>query len=577
MGKDSDVTEKSSLFPGENDFFSLIGDGDVGGKAKGLITSGSHLLSYFKEEEFDKIQLEIPRFSVITTSFYDEFIKINSLPDLSNSDLSDERIVHHFLNADFPVTLNGKLRQLISDTSHPLAVRSSSLMEDALKSPFAGVYKTKMIPNHQPDPDKRFHQLADAVKYVYASTFFKDARSYRTAIGADHSTEKMAVIIQEIAGSRHNRRFYPNISGVSRSYNFYPTGHASPDDGVINLALGLGKTIVDGGHSWIYSPAYPAAQPPYGSARDLLNNSQARFWAVNMGATPPYDPVKETEYMIQLDLTEAEYDNTISLLASTYDHESDQIRMGTGNPGPRIITFAPILSMDLIPLNHFIKELTKQCEKVVQNKVEIEFAVTITSKGERKAVFSFLQVRPMMDLTSINVQLDQIRKEDCLVYSENVMGNGEVENIDSIVMVDPEFFDFKFSRQAAMEIEQLNQIMLQKKKPYLLIGFGRWGSSDPWLGIPVNWGQISGVKAIVESTKSDRVIDMSQGSHFFHNMNSLSVLYFSIEKSESSLINWEWLKEQKVTKRLNFCKILELSSPLHILVDGRKRSGVIYK
>lgn len=577
MDRNSSHTDNSPSFPGETDFYTLLGDGDVGGKAKGLISTGEHLLPHFKENPIGNIRFEIPRFTVITTSFYDTFITHNNLENLVFSDMSDERIAHHFLNGHLPVTLNRELMDLIGNTSSPLAVRSSSLMEDALDSPFAGTYKTKMIPNHQPDPDKRFHQLSEAVKYVYASTFFRDARSYRQSIGIKDSDEKMAVIIQEIAGAHHNRRYYPNIAGVAKSFNFYPVGNARPEDGVVHLALGLGKTIVDGGYSWHFSPAYPKVQPPYNSPKDLLNNSQTRFWAVNIGKPPPYDPVRETEHMIQLDLAEAEYDDTISLIASTYDGPSDLIRMGTGNQGPRVITFAPILDLELLPLNQFIKIFMSQCEKLLKNRVEIEFAVTLGSKSSDGATFSFLQVRPLKELTPVSTDLATIPGADCLLYSENVMGNGEINDIETILMVDPDTFDLSQSREIAGEIEYLNQIMLKQKKPYLLMGFGRWGSSDPWLGIPVSWGQISGARSIVESSLSERSIDMSQGSHFFHNMTSLSIIYFSMDNSKNSRIDWNWLKERQVMNKTNYCKLLQTPSPLHVIADGIKRTGVILK
>ncbi|MEK6553125.1 MAG: PEP/pyruvate-binding domain-containing protein, partial [Bacteroidota bacterium] len=338
----------------------------------------------------------------------------------------------------------------------------------------------------------------------------------------------MAVIMQEVVGYKYDVRFYPNFSGVARSYNFYPTGRAKPENGVVNLAHGLGKTIVDGGIVWSYSPAFPKAVTPFADPSDILKNTQTKFWAVNMNPVIEYDPTKETEYLIQPDLSEADYDDTLKYIASTYNASSQRIVMGTGNSGPRVINFLQLLSMNEFKFNDLIKKLLEVYEQALGTPVEIEFAVTISNEPI-KLRLGFLQVRPMV-VSDETIDLDESEMygDDVLVASDRVMGNGLVDNIFNIVFVKPETFDKKDTVKIAAEIDSINKELVNGNTKYLLIGFGRWGSSDPWLGIPIDWGQIAGVKAIVESTLFGINVELSKGSHFFHNLTSFSISYFSI-------------------------------------------------
>lgn len=502
----------------------------------------------------------------------------NDLYDTGLSNIPDDRIAHAFQNAELPVELLGDLRTLISKVHSPLAIRSSSLLEDAIYEPFAGVYVTKMIPNNQPDTDTRFQKLVEAIKFVYSSVFFKDAKSYIGATKQSIENEKMAVIIQEVVGKRHWDRFYPHISGVARSYNFYPTGHANPEDGVVDLALGLGKTIVDGDRSWTYSPAFPKAVPPYNSIGDLLKETQTEFWTINMGRPPEYDPIKETEYMMKGNLKDAELDGTLDFLASTYVPDRDRISPGIGAKGPRLLNFAPILVNTQIPLNNLIKTLLKLCEDAVGTAVEIEFAITLDNRTGLPARFGFLQVRPMVvSDEKVDVSMDELIGDNILAASENVLGNGIIDGIQDVVYVKPESFSAQNSPHIAMELENLNRKFISSGNPYLLIGFGRWGSSDPWLGINVNWGQISGAKVIVEATLPDMNVELSQGSHFFHNITSLKISYFSVHHEGKYKIKWGWLDRQNVVTEMNYVKHVKLESPLKIKVDGRSGRGVILK
>jgi hypothetical protein len=334
----------------------------------------------------------------------------------------------------------------------------------------------------------------------------------------------MAVVIQEVVGRRFNDRFYPHLSGVCRSYNYYPSGKARPKDGVVSLALGLGKTIVDGGVCWTYAPNLPGAQPPFASVQDMLKSTQVRFWAVNMGRPPDYDPINEAEYLLCPDLGEADLDGSLRLLASTYRPESDRLTPGCGVDGPRVINFAPLLQLHELPLNELLRALLALCEEALGNPVEIEFAMTMPGGPSEPGRLGFLQVRPMVVSDEV-VEIDdrELADPELLVATEKAMGNGVVDSILDVVYVKPDTFEAKNTRAIAQEIERHNARLLDEGRPYLLIGFGRWGSSDPWLGIPVEWGQISGAKAIVEATLPQMNIEPSQGSHFFHNISSFHV------------------------------------------------------
>ncbi len=564
------------FFESENRI-SYIGSGSLGGKASGL-TFINNILDTIPANDFPGIEAGIPRMIVIRTDVFDSFMSSNKLYQIAGSDASDERIALAFQKADLPFELLGDLRTLISNIKQPLAVRSSSMLEDAMYEPFAGVYATKMTPNNQLDADTRFRKLTEAIKFVYASTFFKAAKDYIRGTNHKAEEEKMAVIIQEVVGERHNERFYPELSGVARSYNYYPTGHASPGDGVVNLALGLGKTIVDGSISWAYSPSYPATNPPFRSMSDMLKYTQTRFWAINMGKPPEYDPVKETEYMVNASLTDAEVDGTLKNLVSTYDAGSDRIWPGMSDTGPRILTFSPILMEDSLGLNDFIKYLLKKCEAALKAPVEIEFAFNYSASGDFPHNFGFLQVRPMVVSDAlVDLTEEELKAKDVLAASVNVLGNGVIDTVRDIVFTDPEAFQTRYSMKIADEISVINKKLLEENKDYLLIGFGRWGTTDPTAGIPVDWGMVSGARVIIEASMENVFVEMSQGSHFFHNVTGFRVQYFSIPFACIYTVDWDWLLEQRLVEEGKFIKHVRLSTPLLIKADGRTGRGVIKK
>lgn len=555
---------------------TYIGTGEIGGKAHGL-AGINHLITHqLNGNKFDGIEVGIPAMTILRTGVFDAFMKRNNLYEIALSDASDDRIAHAFQKAALPFDVLGDLRTLISQVKTPLAIRSSSMLEDAMHEPFAGIYGTKMTPNNQLDTTARFNKLVEAVKFVYATTFFKSAKDYIKATPHKTEDEKMAVIIQEVIGKRFNDRFYPELSGVARSHNYYAFGNADPQDGIINLALGLGKTIVDGGFTWSYCPRYPKADPPFNSVSEMLKNTQTEFWSVNMGKAPTYDPVKETEYMVNNTIVEAEADKSLRYVASTLDSQSGRIVMGVGRPGPRLLNFSPILRLSEIPFNDLMIKLMAVCEENEGAPVEIEFAMTFSETGPHK--FGFLQVRPMAVSTDIvNVSEDDLYGDDIFASSEMVLGNGTNEAIQDIVYVRRDNFDVFKTYEICTDLEKINENLIEENIPYLLIGFGRWGTSDPTAGIPVNWGQISGAKAILEAALANVNFEQSQGSHFFHNVTGFGVQYFSVPFNKTDLIDWEWLDSLPAIRETERVRHVRLTNSLKIKVDGRSGRGVISK
>jgi len=555
---------------------TYIGSGAIGGKAHGLASINHIILNDLNKGQFGGIEVGIPAMTIIKTDVFDAFMKRNNLYEIAYSDEADDRISYAFQKADLPFEILGDLRALISQVTTPLAVRSSSMLEDAMHEPFAGIYGTKMTPNNQPDITARFNKLAEAIKFVYATTFFKSAKDYMKATPHKTEDEKMAVIIQEVIGKKHNSRYYPELSGVARSHNYYAFGHANPKDGIVNLALGLGKTIVDGGTSWSYSPAFPKADPPFNSVNDMLNNSQRTFWSVNMGKTSAYDPVKETEYMVDENIVEAEEDETLRYVASTLDSQSGRIIMGVSKNGPRLLNFSPILRLNEIQLNDLLVELMSVCEKNEGAPVEIEFAMILSDTGPHK--FGFLQVRPMAVSNDV-VEIDDqdLIGEQVFASSEKVLGNGTNHLIRDIIYIKQDEFDVMKTYQVADDLEKINQTLVKENRPYLLVGFGRWGTSDASAGIPVNWGQISGTKAIIEAALAQVNFELSQGSHFFHNVTGFGVYYFSIPFEKTQTIDWQWLDKIPHETETKMVRHVRLEEPILIKVDGRTGKGTILK
>ncbi|NJD18897.1 MAG: hypothetical protein FIA95_06390 [Gemmatimonadetes bacterium] len=571
-----EIPRFARVFFASDDVASRIGGGALGGKAEGLVRIHEALKAHFGRSPVPDVDVDIPRMVVLATDAFARFMERGGLYDVALSDLSDRRIAHAFQKVDLPTALLGDLRAIVEEVRTPLAVRSSSLLEDALAHPFAGVYETKMTPNLDTDPDVRFRALVEAIKLVYASTFFRGARTYRRAIGAADREEKMAVLIQEVVGARHGDRFYPHVSGVGRSLSYYPTGYSHPEDGVLQLALGLGKTIVDGGVCWSYSPRDPAAPPPFGSAAQMVRATQSRFWAVNMGKPPAYDPVAEAEYLVEAGLGEAEADGTLRWVASTYDAASDRVSPGTGRDGPRVLNFSPLLQLRVWELNEALAQLLALAEESLGTPAEIEVAAALPPSSEGRVRLSLVQVRAMAargDETP--VEEGDLEGAGVLLGSSHAMGNGVVDSVHDVVYIKPGTFDFSRSREVALKLDAWNRRLLDEGRPYMLIGFGRWGSSDPWLGIPVTWGQVAGTRIIVEATQPKQRIEPSQGSHFFHNISSLGVVYFSVGPAEPTDLDWEFLAGHPAVAETELLRHIRLERPLHVRVDGRSGRGFV--
>jgi hypothetical protein len=553
--------------------FSRIGEGALGGKAEGLLRAREVLKRREAGLAKEGIAVDVPALVVLATGFFDSFVERNGLSGLLDGGASDPAIAAAFHRAELPAELVGDLRTIAQEVQAPLAVRSSSRLEDALGRPFAGVYGTKMIPGSSPEVAARFRALLDAVKFVWASTWFAGARRYLAASGAGGRRESMAVLVQEVVGTRRGELFYPEISGVARSVSVYPLGGARPEEGMVDLALGLGKTIVDGGRCWSVSLGRPRAAPPFASARERVEATQLDFWSIRVGAPPPYDPMAETEFLQRSTLAEAEHAGALAALASTYDAASDRLWPGLGRPGARVVDFAPILVQDELPLVAVVRAVLAACEAELGGPVEIEFAVALPPRAPAR--FGLVQVRPLF-VSDADVRLDADALADprAIVVSEAAFGNGR-RLIEDVVYVDPGSFTAAGTAAIARELEEIDRALVDEGRRYLLIGFGRWGSSDPWLGIPVRWDQIGGARAIVEAALPGWSPEPSQGSHFFHNLSSLDVLYLTVPSNAPRGIAWPVLAAARSVAGREHVRHVRMTPPLEVLVDGRSRRGVV--
>ena len=457
-----------------------------------------------------------------------------------------------------------------------MAVRSSSLLEDSQYHPFAGVYKTYMIPNNHPNPRIRLEELILTIKKVYASTYSKAARDYINLTSYRLEEEKMAVIIQKMIGKNYNNKFYPDFAGVAKSHNFYPLPPQKQTDGIVSVALGLGKTVVEGGNTVRFCPKYPTDLILFYSITDSLNNSQRDFYALPMDKIPEEEFRKVDEILKKYKIDEAEKDGTLNLIASTYSAENDMITDGLSRSGPRVITFAPILKHGYFPLTNIMKLLLELGSWGMGTPIELEFAVNMSSS---KKEFGLLQMRPfVLNYDEDELNVDEFSNEDLICYSEKVMGNGLINDVFDIVLVDFNIFERTNSREVADEVTYFNSKLVADKRPYLLIGVGRWGTKDPWLGIPVNWEQIAGARAIIESSFKDISVEPSQGSHFFHNIISFSIAYLSIDLyKQNGLLDWEWLLNQHAEEKKNYTRLLNFENPIIIKMNGKKNKGIVIK
>ncbi len=564
---------------GEKRNFVRLGDGSLGGKARGLAFFSQVLSDAGLEKRIPGARVVVPRTLVLATDVFDEFISSNDLWRLATTNLTDRQTTVQCLKASLPDTLVGDLRAFLAEVQGPLAVRSSSLLEDALYQPFAGIYATKMIPNHHRSFDARFYDFTNAIKLVLASTFFQQAKAYITATGHRVEEEKMAVVIQSVVGRAYRERFYPHFSGVAGSYDFYPAGHARPADGVANVALGLGKTIVDGGVSLRFCPRYPQVLPQFGTVTDQLRHSQRTFWAVSLKGFATAAQEDEDQFMENAAIKVAEEDGVLAPLAATYSPDDDRVRDGLDGQGPRIVNFSGVLRHGAFPLADILTELLPLAASCMGTAIEMEFAGVLPQAGDEKGLFALLQTRPMVTANEmVTVSLPDRPPPTALAASPMVLGNGVDRSIRDIVLVKRETFDPAQTRNIAREVGTVNRKIRAEERQALLVGPGRWGSADPWLGIPVSWEQISAARVIVETALPGMEPDPSQGSHFFQNLTSLRVGYFTIPgRLPEAFLDWDWLESLPIAEETAHVRHIRLERPIEVRMDGRTGAGMMFK
>ncbi len=560
-------------------FLSRIGGGSLGGKARGLAFV-RYLLNYHRlADRFPAVRIVVPPAVVLATDVFDRFLAENDLLDLAINCRDEREIRRRFLAAPLPADVVQDLIAFLDPVHWPLAVRSSSLLEDSQYPPFTGVYETFMLSNDQPGLAERVERLTEAVKRVYASTFSARAKAYLRATSFRLEEEKMAVILQQVVGAAHGRRFYPGFAGVARAWNFYSAPPLRPEDGVASVALGFGRTVVDGERCLSFCPRHPRHIVDFSTVEDVLANSQRDFWALELGrcdgAGDPERSMRETRF----DLATADADGTLAAVGSTYSDENHAIYDGLARAGTRLVTFAPVLKHGVFPLADILALLLDIGSRAMNRPAEIEFAVRPGAGPGEPAEFGFLQMRPLVLAPEGEpLSVDAIDPRSLLCRSPRVLGNGRVHGLRDLVVVDFHRFDRAYSRAAAREIARFNARLVAEGRPYLLVGVGRWGSADPWLGIPVSWDEIAGAQVIVEAGFRDLRVAPSQGSHFFQNLASFRIGYFSVNgEIGEGFVDWDWIAAQPAEGEVARVRHLRFDDPLVAEMDGRRGEGVIYK
>jgi CheY-like chemotaxis protein len=559
--------------------FARIGQGSIGGKARGLAFLDSLIKRNRLTDKFDDVTISIPRTVVMGTDIFDEFMEENKLYEIALSDRSDKEILQYFVRGRLPFRLHEDLFAFISCVKNPIAIRSSSLLEDSHYQPFAGIYSTYMIPNLRFNERMMIEKLSEAIKSVYASAFFKDSKAYMTATLNVIDEEKMGIVLQEVTGIQYETRFYPAISGVARSINFYPVAPGKPEDGIANIAFGLGKYIVDGGTGLRFSPRYPKKILQLSTPEMALSETQKTFYALDLNADAFIPNTDDAINLLKLKVKDAGNDGALKLVASTFDYESNSVKDGTMDNGKKIITFSQQLNHNTFPLAEILQTVLDIGQKEMGKPVEIEFAVNLDLPKDEPKVFSLLQIRPIVGKqNNINLKLDDIRPEKTIILSNTALGNGIIKDIHDFIYIKPETFDASKSQDISRRLEIINERFLAEKKNYILVGPGRWGSADPWLGIPVRWPQISAARLIVESGLENYRIDPSQGTHFFQNLTSFNVGYFTINPYiKDGFYDLTYLSAQPAFYEDDYIRYIRFENPMRIEIDGKKNIGVVYK
>ena len=553
-------------FSFQNDYnsrFYKIGDGSLGGKARGLAFAKDMISQSGINDKYENIIVKIPRTAIIGTGEFDSFMQNNKLWDLALKENSNKKVEELFINSRISIELTLKVEAFLKSCKYPIAVRSSSLLEDSQYQALSGAYSTFMLSNDQNSFKDRIKELINAIKLVYASIFFQESKSHFNHTAHRTEEEKMAVMIMEIAGQEYpSGRFYPTFSGVLKSINFYPVSYMKRDEGVCYLALGFGKTIVDGGKCLGISPKYPAIKPQFATIKSTILNSQANFYSLEM-ANQKFDLKKD---LMLHDLSMAEIDKSLDWLGGVITSEDNILRNSLSYEGTRIVNFSPILDWRMIPLCDILNELLSLGKKALGCPVEIEFAVNM--KKDKPSEFYLLQIKPMLISTNKSIVLDDYNDKDIFASSSITLGNGATNYLRDLIILHPEKYDPSKSNDIAKEIEYFNS-KVGKKKPYILSGPGRWGSADPWLGVPISWQQISNSKIIIELGHKDFPVDPSFGSHFFQNITSLHVGYLTIDhKSKQDFLNYKWLENAEIKEEKRYVKWYQFKDPFKSIIDG---------
>lgn len=570
---------RESFDPGVDDFVK-IGQGFLGGKARGIAFVASQLYrSVSPDSLLSEYTVRVPQTCVITTQGFDNFTAQNNLkPD---DTLGDAEIARRFVEANLPEWLEKDLRAFLAKIDCPLSVRSSSMLEDAQFRPYAGLYSTFMLTNSDHDFEVRFAQLARAVKLVYASTWFEGPRSFSRSI-SQQNQDSMAVLIQRLVGKKYGNYFYPSVSGTIQSYNFYPLPPMKSKDGIAYVALGFGKTVVEGERSLRFSPKYPENLPQLSSAEDMLKNTQRWFYCLDCGSPSSFHP--ENSNLVRRDIDEADGEYPVRFLSSTYFHEEQRVR-DVDLPGPKVMTFASLLKHGLFPMAGIMSELITFGRKQMGCEVEMEFAFDV-EENPHDTTFHFLQIRPIVTVSeNRKVDIEDGDKAAAVFYSDQSLGHGLYSAMQDIIYIRPENFDASATREVAAEVGKMNRILTQENNKYLLVGFGRWGSADPWLGIPVVWHDISGAGAIIEIQGHGVTAEPSQGSHFFHNITSLGIPYLMVEETLAASkdgprkvkkgLDWKWLEEMEIVSESKYVRHVRLQKPFVLKVNGHTAESVI--
>lgn len=557
--------------------FARIGDGSLGGKGRGLAFIGAMVKRYPKLES-DNFAVNIPKTVVICTDIFDEFMETNELYLVVLGDADDETILRYFLRASLPSRLIEDLMAFFDVVKSPIAVRSSSLLEDSHYQPFAGIYSTYMVPKIEEKYDM-LRTVSDAIKAVYASVFYKDSKAYMTATSNLIDQEKMAIVLQEVVGSRYNDHFYPTMSGVARSLNFYPIGNEKAEDGIANIALGLGKYIVDGGQTLRFSPRHPHSILQMSTMDFALRETQTRFYALDLKNMAEAFSVDDAFNLVKLGLKEADAEGSLKYIVSTYDPYDQIIRDGYYPGGRKILSFVNILQHDVFPLADTLDQILRIGQQEMGRPVEIEFAVNMDPSDHTRATFYLLQIRPIVDNKEImDEDLSLVKNEETILSSTSVLGHGIVNDVQDIIYVKTGAFNSSNNQLIAYEIEKMNRSFTDQEKGYVLVGPGRWGSSDSWLGIPVKWPHISNARVIVECGLENYRVDPSQGTHFFQNLTSFGVGYFTVNPFKGD--GWfdeAFLNAQPAVEETEYLRHVHFDAPITIKMDGKKSLGVVLK